>query len=842
MADKKNPPSPFGGGMKPPSFGAPKMAAKAESAPGRGAPGRDTGAVPKTPSKGFAPPGAPFAKPQPSHPQGESPAGNEPAFLTGEQNYALELKAKIEQAKKTLDESRARKKEKLEKRELYWMGILKEKEKETEVLNQEMKSTLENMEISRTEKETALRSALEQFEGRLMSVSRELEDEKKKSYRSMQKAREESEASLKVEMALKEIVSSKDYEDKLQNLQNARENLLKDMIKQKDNFNREKSALGEQISRLSEQIANQQEIISRKESAEKFFELQKEKDIEAARAEAKIRLEDLINQVKSREESVRLKENEFRIQEFANKQKLDNLSDELRKKESALSMMKDTAARLERELSDARNAVEEGNSKFVKEIEWLKKHFEEERAAWSDRFDKESRLRKEISSSHTDVVKERDAASRELALARGGYEDLSSRLAEKAKDMINLKNAFEEEKGDIKKVYESGLERITSARDALIDEASAAEAEIKKLSIEKNKYAEELSLAVKRHREKENKDELLTNKIHELFSEKNRFEKKLEEQRLSFENEKEQLYSKITRLNSEKAKLEKEEFENRNKLDGLNEEISRKEREIEFTQKSFRVKTSGYALEKENLENKIKKLEAEKAAAEKTCVEYARAREELETKLKNQTASVESALSGLNEAKRIISELNARLSESKKELSDFLQREKALEEKIINYESDIEDLNKNIILIKTENEEMLAAKDMELEKARVEIEGLNGNLNGFMEEKNKLSAKFETISEELFAMTKQRDTLFNEKNALSEELAGAKTQIEELFSEAARRAAGIAEAAEEISLLKEKLKGLSASHSSESVELKNKILEQHKKNGKSFFQNQQVQY
>ncbi|MCD6311240.1 MAG: hypothetical protein J7M11_02160, partial [Elusimicrobia bacterium] len=561
MADKKKVPSPFGGGLKPPSFGAPKM-------PGSPAP--------KIPSKGFAPPGAPlkkaqapgapesfsppgapFAKSQSAQGREESHEGYESVSFPGEESYSIELKSKIELAKKTLEESRARKKESLEKRELYWMGVLKEKEKEAEALKQEMKSTLANMEISQADKETALRDALEQFEGRLMSVSRELEDEKKKSYRSMQKAREESEASLKVEMALKEIVSSKDYEDKLQNLQNARENLLKDMIKQKDNFNREKSALEEQIRQLSEQIANQREIISRKESAGKFFEVQKEKDIEAARAEAKTRLEDLVNQVKSREESVRLKENEFRLQELAGKQKLDNLSDELRQKESALSIMRDTAARLERELSDARSALEEGNSKFVKEIEWLKKHFNEERAAWSDRFDKESRLRKEISSSHTDVVKERDAASRELALVRGRYEDIASRLSEKEKDIENLKNGFEKERAEVKNTYESGLKRITAARDALIAEVSAAESEIKALSLEKNKFAEELLLAEKRHREKENNDESLTNKIHELSSEKKRFEKQLEEQRLLFENEKEQLYSKIARLNSEKVKLEK---------------------------------------------------------------------------------------------------------------------------------------------------------------------------------------------------------------------------------------------------------------------------------------------
>ncbi|MBA3065545.1 hypothetical protein FP828_03535, partial [bacterium] len=812
MADKKNPPSPFGGGMKPPSFGAPQN---------------------KPP--GFAKPlagiktGERDASPQSQPARENDSSGPLITSFSGAQNYEVSLKAKIEQAKKTLEDSRAKKKEIVEKRELYWMGVLKEKEKEAESLNKEMKGTLENMEISQAEKETALRNALQQFEGRLMSVSRELEDEKKKSYSAMQKAREESEASLKVEMALKEIVSSKDYEDKLQSLHSARENLLKDMIRQKDNFNREKSALQEQLGLLSEQIANQREIISRKESAEKFFEVQKEKDIEAARSEAKTRLEDLINQVKSREESVRLKENEFRIQEFANKQKLDTFSDELRKKESALSGLRDTAARLERELAYARNALDEGNSKFVKEIEWLKKHFEEERAAWSDRFDKESHLRKDIASSYTDIVKERDNASRALAIERAGVEDIASRLAEKEKDLANLKSAFERENSDIKNIYESGLERITSARDVLADEAAEAETEIKRLSCEKNKLEEELSSAVKQLREKETNEKSLANKMEKLFSDRNSFEKKLEEQRLLFEDEKKRLYLTITQLNTEKENSGKEKYENRNQINGLNEEILRKEQEIKLAEKTFRVKSAEYSLEKENLEKEIKKLEAEKEIAAKERFVYEAARSELEAKLRNQALGMKNADAARSEAKGVINDLNARLSESKKEQVTFLQREKALEEKIINYESAIEKHRENIVLIKTESEERRGAKDTELEQARLEIEGLNGKLNGFLEEKNKLAAKFGAISEELSAMTKQRDTFFNEKNTLSEELSATKTQIEELLSSASLRAAEIQESADEISRLKDKLKDLSSSHSSETVELKNRILEQHKK-------------
>jgi len=731
MADKKNPPSPFGGGMKPPSFGAPK-----------------------TPSKGFTPQGAPSAPSAPAHsaktPTASSPV-HESAVNSGGQNYAEALKSKIEQAKKTLKDSHLRKKENLEKRELYWMGILKEKEAEAEALKQEMKGALENMEISRAEKETALRDALEQFEGRLMSVSRELEDEKKKSYRSMQKAREESEASLKIEMALKEIVSSKDYEDKLQNLQNARENLLKDMIKQKDNFNREKTALEEQIGRLSDQISNQREIISRQESAEKFFEAQKEKDIEAARAEAKTRLKELINQVKGREESVRLKENEFRLLEFANKHKLSDLSDELREKESALAAMRGTASHLERELSEARNALEEGNSKFVKEIEWLKKHFEEERRAWSNRFDKESRFRKEIASSHTDVVKERDAAFRELAFARAEGEDLSSRLAEKEKDIANIKNDFEKEKTDIKNAYETAAQRITDSRDALGLDVSAADSEIKRLSSEKNKFAENIS--------------------------------------------------------------------------NLEEQIRAQDKNI----KSLDVQISELSSDKNKFGNKIKTLTEEKETAVKKIAEYASERTALEDKLKNRAAALASALSELDEAKNVISSLNSRLSESKKELSDFLRREQKLEEKISQYESDIERLNKDIISIKTESDRTVAAKDRELEKASAEIKELNGKLSGFIEEKSKIASKVEAIYKELFDMTKQRDILFDEKNVLSEELAGQKTEIEKLLGEAAERSAAIAETTKEITLLKDKLKNLSVSRGAETVELKNKILEQHSK-------------
>jgi len=718
MADKKNPPPPFGGGMTPPSFGAPK-----------------------TPSKGFAPPGAPSA-PAP---------GREAAVDLGGQNYAEALKLKIEQAKKTLKDSQARKKENLEKRELYWMGILKEKESEAEALKQEMKGALENMELSQTEKETALRDALEQFEGRLMSVSRELEDEKKKSYRSMQKAREESEASLKIEMALKEIVSSKDYEEKLQNLQNARENLLKDMIKQKDNFNREKAALEEQVTRLSDQISNQREIISRQESSEKFFEVQKEKDIEAARAEAKTRLEELVNQVKGREESVRLKENEFRILEFANKHKLDDLSDELREKESALSAMRGTASHLERELSDAKTALKEGNSKFVKEIEWLKKHFEEERRAWSDRFEKESSLRKELASGHTDVVKDRDAVSRELAFARAEGEDLSSRLAEKEKDIANIKIDFEKQKTDIKNGYEIAAQRLTDSRDALASDVSDADSKIKRLSDEKNKFAENISNLEEQIRGQDKNIKSLDAQISELSSDKNKFG------------------------------------------------------------------------------NKIKTLTEEKEAAVKKIAEYASERAGLEEDLKKRAAALAGALSELNEAKNVISGLNRRLSESKKELSDFLQREHKLEDRIIQYENDIEGLNKDIISIKTERDRTVAAKDREMEKASAEIKELNGKLSGFIEEKSKIASKVEAISKELFDMTKQRDILFDEKNVLSEELAGQKTQIEKLLGEAAERSAAIAETTKEITLLKDKLKNLSASRGAETVELKNKILEQHSK-------------
>ncbi|MEA2081843.1 MAG: hypothetical protein U9O97_03815 [Elusimicrobiota bacterium] len=818
MADKKNKPNPFSGGMKPPSFAAP------------GPPGGPS----KIPPKGHVPPGAFSSSPAQPQEDQRRPLPRKGAFVPGGSGYTDQLKLKIEQAKKTLEDSRFRKKEKFEQRELYWMSLLKEKEKEADTIKREMKEALENMEDSQTEKETALRGALQQFESRLMGVSRELDDEKKKSYRSMQKAKEESEASLKIEMALKEIVSSKDYEDKLENLQNARENLLKDMIRQKDNFNREKSALEDQIGTLNEQISNQRQIISRKESAEQIFEAQKEKDIESARAEAKARLEDLLRQVRGREESVRLKENEFRVQEFANKQQLDNMSGDLRKKESELSAARDTASRLARELTAARNALEEGNSKFVKEIDWLKKHFDEERAVWGGRFDKEGRLRKEAVSARTDIAKERDSIFRELARSRVKEEDLSSRLAGKEKDISDLKNSFEKEKNEIKGLYESGLERITSARDALTGELRASEISIKRLEGEKKEIEEELVSVRKAFAEKETRDKVLRAKIDELSSEKQGLENDAEERRLSFESVKKQLFLQIDQLKSEKAEMEKENFENKNMLDGFSGEISKKEREIEFARKSLHAKISEHALEKENLERKIKILEGEKSEVENACSEYSRAGKDLEEKLRIKTADEDSASSELNESKRIIGELNGRLSESKKELSGFMRREDDLKEKIADYERVIDELNKNITVMQEESEKSEAQKEHELEKAISEIEELNGKLNGFLKEKNKLSGKVDAISRELFDMTKQRDTLFKEKNIVSGELSSAKTQIEQLLVRAAENAAAIDETTEEISLLKDKLKNLSASHSVETVDLKNKILEQHKKMEKLF--------
>ncbi|MBU2528826.1 hypothetical protein KKF70_05510 [bacterium] len=811
MAEGKKPPFTFGGakppsfgGAKPPSFGVPK---KPEA--------RD---AQQSPSGGFPQSPAPLKQ--------ESDTG---APEIGGQNYTNQLRTKIEQAKKTLDESLARKKEKLEKRELYWMSTLKEKEQEAEKIKQEMKAALDRMEMSQAEKEVSLRSALEQFEGRLMSVSRELEDEKKKSYRSMQKAREESEASLKVEMALKEIVSSKDYEDKLQNMQAARENLLKDMIRQKDNFNREKSALEEQIGALNEQVYRQREVIARQESSEKIFETQKEKEIGAARQEAKSRLEDLINQVKSREEGVRIKENEFRIQELANRQKLDNISDDLKRKEAESTALRELASRLERELYAARQALEEGNSKFVKEIDWLKKHFEEERSSWADRFAQESRMRKETASSHTDIVRDRDSVLRELAAASAGEKDLSGRLAEKEKEIADLKNSFEKEKNEVKNIYESGLRNITAARDELARELEATAGGVRRFADEKNKLEEDLAFAQKQLREKEGDERDLAQKIKDISAQKLALGQRAEDERRAFEDEKQKLHSRITQLNSEKENLSGEKSAAAGRIQQLAGEISRQEQELGALQAEYRAKAGDYSREKGILETKIKNIEDEKAGLERKIVEYASQLDALREKLKKQSETAGKASAELIEAKEVIGNLNTRLSESEKELSVFLEREKQLREKITNYEREIGHLNKNIASLKEDGAKGSALKDSELEKARAEIGGLNARLDGFIEEKNKLYEKYKAISEELFEMTKQRDTLFNEKNALAEELSASQKQLEKLLAEASGQAAQIAASGGEISLLNDKLKALSSERQAETVELKNKILEQHKK-------------
>ncbi|PKM99566.1 MAG: hypothetical protein CVU78_05615 [Elusimicrobia bacterium HGW-Elusimicrobia-2] len=811
MAEGKKPPFTFGG-AKPPSFGG----AKPPSFAGAKKPdGRDT---PQSPSGGF--------------PQSPAPLKQESDTVApeiGGQNYTNQLRSKIEQAKKTLEESLTRKKEKLEARELYWMSTLKEKEQEAEKIKQEMKAALDRMEMSQAEKEVSLRSALEQFEGRLMSVSRELEDEKKKSYRSMQKAREESEASLKVEMALKEIVSSKDYEDKLQNMQAARENLLKDMIRQKDNFNREKSALEEQIGALNEQVYRQREVIARQESSEKIFETQKEKEIGAARQDAKSRLEDLVNQVKSREDGVRIKENEFRIQELANRQKLDNISDDLKRKEAELTALRDLASRLERELHAARQALEEGNSKFVKEIDWLKKHFEEERASWADRFAQESRMRKETASSHTDIVRDRDSVLRELAAARAGEKDLSGHLAEREKEIADLKNSFEKEKNEVKNIYESGLRNITAARDELARELEGyADAE-RRFAEEKNKFTGDLAFAQKRLREKEGDERDLAQKIKDISAQKLALEQRAEDDRRAFEDAKQKLYSRITQLNSEKENLSGEKSAAAGRIQQLAGEISRQEQELGALQAEYRAKAGDYSREKGILETKIKNLEDEKAAQERKTAEYVSQCDALKEKLKKQSETAGKASAELIEAKEVIGNLNTRLSESEKELSVFLEREKQLREKITNYEREIGQLNKNIASLKEESAKGSALKDSELEKARSEIGGLNARLDGFIEEKNKLSEKYKAISEELFEMTKQRDTLFNEKNALAEELSASQKQLEKLLAEASGQAVQIAASGGEISLLNDKLKALSTARQAETVELKNKILEQHKK-------------
>ena len=818
MVDKKQP-FPFGGakppssgGIKPPSFGGAKP-------PSFGAPKNPSPHdAPKGQAGGFAPPGVTLKRDvEPLRPD------------TGADNYTNLLRSKIEQARKTLEESRARKKGKLEEREFYWMGILKEKEQEAEKIRQEMKAALDKMEMSQAEKESSLRGALEQFEGRLMSVSRELDDEKKKSYRSMQKAREESEASLKVEMALKEIVSSKDYEDKLQNMQNARENLLKDMIRQKDNFNREKSALEEQIGTLSEQISRQREIIARQESNEKIFETQKEKEIEAARRDARSRLEDLVNQVKSREESVRIKENEFRIQELANRQKLDNLSVELKRKESELSALTDGASRLERELNTARQALEEGNSKFAREIDWLKKHFEEERAAWSGRFAEERRLRKETADAHTDIVKERDAVSRQLLAARAQESDLTERLAEKEKELADMKISFEREKDEVRNIYESGLRDISSARDGLVRELESSSDAVRRFADEKNKLEEDLRAARERLSEKESEVNALAQKIKERAAQIQSIEQSSAEALRSFEQEKQDLLARIRQLNSEKDVLLRDKSGHADRMRQVTSEISRKEQVLRALQTESHDRAEEYAREKGLLEQRIKNFEDEKGAMERKIAEYASDSGALKDKLRAEDEKAVKASEQLNEARGLIESLNRRLAESEKERALFISGEKRLLEKLTEYERAIEQLNKDIVSLKEEQAKGRAFKDAELEKARAEIAGLNDRLDGILEEKNKLSEKYKAISEELFDMTKQRDTLFDEKNALAEDLSSARGRIETLLGEASEKSGELAASGAELALLNGKLKSLSAERQAETVDLKNKILEQHKK-------------
>jgi len=332
-------------------------------------------------------------------------------------------------------------------------------------------------------------------------------------------------------MALKEILSSKEHEDKILALQTSRENLLKEMITIREKHGLEKARLTEEINQAREQAAILKEVLSKKETREKMFQLEKEKEVEKAKAEVKSQL---------------------------NRQNLDKLSGSIKEKEAEIAGFRESAVKLRSELLAAQTSLTETNEKFRKEIEWIKGQFKQEKVIWTDRFEKEAKLRREITGTYERAVHEKDRLSGEFLSAKSQVERFAALIKEKEQEILRLKRDFGNERAQIKNLYDSGAEQVKKSRDELSLQLKEAEEGLRLSEQEKGKLVRTVDEVQQKLSESCRKSEELEEDVRRTEDEKRSLERSSKEDEKEYESRFRELTGKLSSLTAEKDNVEKE--------------------------------------------------------------------------------------------------------------------------------------------------------------------------------------------------------------------------------------------------------------------------------------------
>jgi len=116
-------------------------------------------------------PPPPFGGGPPAFKKPEAPKKDEGA-RQGKSVQTGDLRKKVDLAKKVLAGALQKKKEQFESRELHWLELLKEKDREITSIREELKGTVAGLKTQATERESSLRSAMQKFERHLRSLQR----------------------------------------------------------------------------------------------------------------------------------------------------------------------------------------------------------------------------------------------------------------------------------------------------------------------------------------------------------------------------------------------------------------------------------------------------------------------------------------------------------------------------------------------------------------------------------------------------------------------------------------------------------------------------------------------
>ncbi|HLD30264.1 MAG TPA: hypothetical protein VJC03_07965, partial [bacterium] len=286
----------------------------------------------------------------------------------------------FESARTHLEEEIAERDRRLEKERAQWLEALKTKDTDIVSIRRKMEEIETSYRDQREKGEEVMKGAVEEMQRQMFQLERSLEEERRTAWEQTLKAKEEERSSVKVEMALREVVEKQDLErrmDEMLKTRDEKEKKLEDIIVK---FQTEKTNIEAEIRDREEEILILRRQLEDRERKEINIDLRVEREVERARETLQRQMRDLEADAENLRRSLREKEERFAWKEDSLRKEANESKFKWEEALNALGLQKQQLSKVEESLKDKTGELFRAEDQFRKDLEWVKERSREEKS------------------------------------------------------------------------------------------------------------------------------------------------------------------------------------------------------------------------------------------------------------------------------------------------------------------------------------------------------------------------------------------------------------------------------------------------------------------------------